>query len=159
MTNRLLVQVVNVPKHTAASSPVKGTWTLPTVYIGRVWVVIPAGALGLTGIQLTWAGVQIVPLGSGWLIGDNEVFWMDLGQDVAANQLGWAAYNTDTKAHSFYLRAVWEYPAAATVGQVSSLLSPLSGGTMSGLPLAGVTQEGPLSAAGAAVLTGPDLGL
>lgn len=94
-----------VPAGTAIAAPVSQPVVLADAHLETVRFIIPDGHAGLTGLRITWAGTQIFPYNTGtWLISDDEVFDWPADQEVTANGLSLAGYNTDIFAHTFHVR-------------------------------------------------------
>jgi hypothetical protein len=94
-----------VPAGTAIAAPVTQPLVLEDAHLDTVRVLVPDGHSGLTGLRITWGGVQILPINPGtWIISNDEIFDWPADDEVTANGLSLAGYNTDIYPHTFYLR-------------------------------------------------------
>lgn len=92
---------------TAQASPQSDSWNLGPVIVEELQVMIPRGHSGLTGIHVDYQGVALVPFATPatFLVASDETITVPIGLEVGA-ALTVVTYNTDTFAHSFYLRAL-----------------------------------------------------
>ena len=112
MTGRMFAQPFTVPAKTAITAPVTAQFPLPTGHIAAITIVIPNGHNGLTGMQVLWGGVQIMPYGTGqWVVSNNTEVTEPVDQDISQNSMTLAGYNTDVFPHTFQVRAQWVSPA------------------------------------------------
>lgn len=112
MASRVETFDVECAAETAAASPVEVATAFPPGLVEKVWVVIPAGHAGLTGIALAVAHEPVVPRqtrkapGESWrfIEGDNESIPFDL--DNYPDSGAWSAwlFNTDAIVHRWQLR-------------------------------------------------------
>jgi hypothetical protein len=112
--DRVYSLTVAVPAGTAIASPVTVPFPLETNLLADIEILIPSGHAGLTGIRIQRGDVIVLPWGQGsWLIGSDYVRTFPVDENINANALTVAAYNTDIFPHSFYLRArISDAPAA-----------------------------------------------
>ncbi len=114
-----------VPAGTPVAAPVTVPVILEDAKLISLRIIIPDGHNALTGLRVTWAGTQVVPYGTGtWIIANSEIIDYDWDDEVTANGLALAGYNTDIFDHSFQLRF--------TVGDLNTrppvaISSPLAG--------------------------------
>lgn len=98
---------VTVPKNTAQASPHTETLEIQTGIIHRVYVRIPSGHAGLSGVRLLQGLHQVSPTsGSEWWTGDDMAVDYDEHIEVGGNapELTIEAYNLDdTYAHTFVI--------------------------------------------------------
>lgn len=102
---------VTTPTATPQTTPQSTAWDLGACVLERLDIVIPRGHSGLTGIHVDYQNVAIVPFDSPptFLVGANETIPADVDFELGA-PLTIVTYNTDSFAHSHYLRAhinVW----------------------------------------------------
>jgi len=98
--------VVDVPKNTPESSPITKYIDLEGDYVYEISYLIPPGHLGLTGFQIYYGDLQLLPKNKGeWVRGDNvyrsvRVRWSFRSRRF---RLTIKAYNNDdTYDHGFY---------------------------------------------------------
>jgi len=125
------VVVDSNPKHIfntvtqGANSTSTTTWNLGRDYVVEVLTIqIPEGHVGLTGIQVSYQGVFIVPWNDGthFLVGNGlvEKFSLNL---YTTGILALTTVNTDKAlAHKFYLRAQVREPTAPEVASATVLI-------------------------------------
>lgn len=102
---RLYETTFTVAAGTAIAAPQLLPVALEDAQLESVRIIIPDGHNGLTGLQIQWSGVQVVPFGQGtWITANGEVIDWDWADEITAGGLALAGYNTDVFAHSFYLR-------------------------------------------------------
>lgn len=113
-----VVQTYNT--YAPASTPEATPVIVPTVGGGkwrvtRVEIVIPAGHVGLTGIQLWYGGGPALPYDSGWFSGDNDVIRTSLS-DIYPQGVGWsvAMLNNDAIQHGWQTRWFLTYVTASS---------------------------------------------
>lgn len=130
----MTVRVDSNPKHIfntftqLANSTSTTVWNLGRDYVlERLTIQIPEGHVGLTGVQVAYQGVMLVPWNDAthFLVGNGLVEAFDLNTYITGI-LSVTTVNTDKAlAHKFYLRArVHEptdsdAPAAAQTGVLS----------------------------------------
>lgn len=119
---RLYGTTFTVPAGTAIAAPVLAAVPLEDNWLESVRIVIPDGHSGLTGLQVRWSGVQVVPYGQGtWITANNEIIDFPWADEITAGGLALAGYNTDVFPHSFWLRwTVADLPAKSTATVVSA---------------------------------------
>lgn len=104
---RVIPVVFTVVAGTARATPSSQSVDLTATRLDRVEVLIPSGHSGLTGVQLQYDGVTVLPWGvpDTWLIGDGETidFASGLSMGHAATLRG---FNADVYDHSWYVRLV-----------------------------------------------------
>lgn len=100
---------VTVPAGTPASGPVTQSWPIVQGHLKAIEIDVPPGHAGLTGIAVTYCGVQIFPWElTGFLIPVATRYTVEWDDEIMATQLAVQAFNTDRYNHVFYLRAeVW----------------------------------------------------
>ncbi len=105
VTRRILAVQFTVPALTASSAPTSQVLALGQTQIVGVRIVIPKGHVGLTGLQVLNGGTRILPWddASAWIVGDGEVFDVDLNTQAAAT-MTLRGFNTGQLRHTFYLR-------------------------------------------------------
>jgi len=103
---RYLFQRLAVPAGTTAAAPFTQDWPLGQVEAETIHVRVPPGHSGLTGIRITYDGVQILPWAPDpeWFIADNQEYEFALNFETS-HPLRLVGFNTDIFAHTFYLRA------------------------------------------------------
>ena len=118
---------LTVPASTPASAPATVLPFTNDKYIEAIEVEVPPGHSGLTGIAVTYDGVNIVPWSptAAWITADNYVKEFDVGMVMGA-QLTIAGYNTDVFAHTFYVRIKVRYQATGAPAPPAA--PPSSGG-------------------------------
>ena len=123
--NRLYETTFTVAAGTALAAPQLAPVALEDASLVSVRIVIPDGHNGLTGLQVRWAGTQVIPFGTGtWITANDEVMDIPWDGEITATGLALAGYNTDVFAHSFYLRwLVEDLAPASTVTVVSAQAS------------------------------------
>lgn len=109
MRYQLWPLVVTVPPSTSASSPVSTPWPLTQGHLERIFVDVPAGHKGQTGLAIFYMGTPVIPwAANSWLILDaqsKEILWHD---EIMEQGFTVKAYNTGKAAHSFWLYAeIW----------------------------------------------------
>lgn len=103
--DRLECAIVTCPANTAVTAPLESQFTFPTGIVRHVWIVIPAGHAGLTGIALGYGHTPVVPYSNGGFVsGDDEVLDFDWRDRVPGAR--WAAFmvNVDAIAHTWQVR-------------------------------------------------------
>lgn len=127
MPGRVYEGDLTVPAGTPASAPVSSVINMPVGEIARVTLVVPDGHSGLTGLQMQLAGTSIVPYGPGtWITANGYQDSWDIDQPVNPGQFALVGYNTDAFQHTFYVRILWQPPAAAQ-GVSATLAAPDTG--------------------------------
>ncbi len=104
---RVRTVTISTPANTAQATPQSTNWTVGFGLLERVDIVIPAGHVGLTGIQLLWGARQVVPYdGAEFLAGNDDEITVELGLWVQSGVLVVRTFNTDdTFPHAFLLRS------------------------------------------------------
>ncbi|KKN00281.1 hypothetical protein LCGC14_1139420 [marine sediment metagenome] len=156
MARRTFRARISTPRSTAASAPQSTTVALARGTLERLWIVVPSGHAGLTGVALQDAEEHIFPWGPGsWLEGDEEVVEVRLDYELSGSSIVVRTYNEDdTYSHDHLLRFQILDPAGR-VGRIvrpldlapTDLDIPTEGNTDEGMPivgdeLVGVTPEG-----------------
>ncbi len=97
---------VTVPAATPVASPIVVPYPLETGRLVDIEIEIPSGHCGLTGVRVMFGDVVILPWGQGqFIVASDYSRVFDVNENIDANNLTVAAYNTDIFDHSFYLRA------------------------------------------------------
>ena len=105
VANRIESFDVSVPAGTSKASPQLTDVSFPDGVLVRVELDVPAGHVGLTGIQILAAHGQMIPYTFGaFLVADNHDFQWDLTGQIDTGSFQVNAYNTDVFDHSFHLR-------------------------------------------------------
>ena len=106
-------KTVTVPANTPSTSPFETTVKLEGDVLIKVILLIPAGHMALTGIQVLYGTYRLIPRGDeAWLSGDDErLEWPEyIELPERETTLKIRAYNTDTVYnHTFYIRFVTTY--------------------------------------------------
>jgi hypothetical protein len=102
---RLALTSVATPKRTTIQTV---AWSLPECILDEVHIIIPAGAVGLTGLRIVYQGTPIIPWNStAFIVGNNEVVKLPVGIHVS-KPLSVITQNNDTVApHTHYLRGLY----------------------------------------------------
>ena len=99
---------------TTKASPTVTVVNVPPALLVEVYVLIPRGHAGATGLQVAYSGQVIVPFkgasADSWLIGDGESVTLPVSFPVSTN-LQVRTFNTGVFAHSHYLRLKVDYNA------------------------------------------------
>jgi hypothetical protein len=110
-----------VPAGTVIAAPVSQPVVLEDANLDTVRVIVPDGHSGLTGLRITWGGVQILPINPGtWVVSNNEIFDWPADEEVTANGLSLTGYNLDVYPHAFYLRFQISDRAGSPVAGIQS---------------------------------------
>lgn len=120
-----------IPANTPINSPVEKQITIEGQALTSIIILIPPGHAALTGLQIYYGDLQLVPANKGeWLKGDDETLTFpetfELPEPTTTlNMLG---YNLDTQNnHTFYVRLVTvsesEYVAPSTVAQANTAMA------------------------------------
>lgn len=118
MRYQLWPKVVTVPAATTAAVPYTTAWPLTQGHLERVFVDVPSGHKGQTGLAVYYMGTPVIPwAANSWLILDQqskEILWHD---EIMEQGFTLKAYNTGKTAHSFWLYAeIW--PSVTPAGAV-----------------------------------------
>lgn len=127
MRYQLWPLVVTVPASTSASAPFTAKWALTQGHLERIYVDVPTGHKGQTGLAIYYMGTPVIPwAANSWLVLDNQekqILWHD---EIMEQGFTVKAYNTGKTSHSFWLYAeIWPdlNPAGTAVahaGQVAT---------------------------------------
>jgi len=101
---------------------------------------IPAGHAGKTGLQLWYAGVQVIPFKKDKYIRGNKIT-LSYETENYPTGAGWVAnaFNLDRHPHTFRCDVlIDEFDAAAGEALAPLVLIPPVGGTLAGLTVAGL---------------------
>lgn len=110
-----------VPGGTLQSAPHLQAVQLEDNNLDLVRIIVPDGHVGFTGLRITWGGTQVVPFGTGtWWVANNELMDLALDQEVTADGLQLAGYNTDVFDHTFWLRWLVSDLPPRTVAAITS---------------------------------------
>lgn len=103
---RYLVVQVSAPANTPQATPVTATFDLGNVELERLWIIIPAGHAGLTGIAVEYETTRIIPFGqqNDFIISDDEDISFDINAEVG-HPLTIVMFNKDIFVHEWHLRA------------------------------------------------------
>ena len=133
---------LTVPAGTAIATPVSQAVPLENNYLVDIEIEIPSGHSGFTGLRVLSSSQQVLPWGnSSWIVADgyNRVFpW---NEEVGSKAISVQGYNTDTIAHTFYLRfhivnlPVITPTTGSTGESAGSTPIGLSGGGDTGTPI------------------------
>lgn len=125
------VVVDSNPKHlfNTFTQPVNSTsttvWDMGRDYVVEVLTIqIPEGHVGLTGIQVSYLGVFIVPWNDGthFLVGNGLVERFPLNMYIGG-KLSFTTVNNDKSlAHKFYVRAQVREPSAVEVAAATAII-------------------------------------
>ena len=124
---------------TLPKAPKKENTTFRHGNVERVQIIVPAGHAGKTGIRLTIAHQQLLPITPGsWIITDDEVIDWPLAGFLDSGSWGVEAYNEDINAHEWFIRfLISEVGSRGTIG---AIYEPGGGGVVT--PIAGGGGEG-----------------
>lgn len=103
--DRLEIATPTCPPNTPVSAPVEYVTTFSPGILRHLWLVIPDGAAGLTGISLGYGHNPVVPYQNGnYVSGDGEVMDFDWRDRVPGVQWSIFMVNLDTIAHTWQVR-------------------------------------------------------
>lgn len=103
--NRLQAFTINVPAGTTQAAPQQTSTAFNSGVLVGIEIEIPNGHVGLTGLQIASAHVQVLPITPGqWIVGNGSSIEWALEELTDTGNWQAIAYNTDKFAHSFYLR-------------------------------------------------------
>jgi hypothetical protein len=105
--DRLYQATILTPPGTTAALPLTSNLPLEDAELVSVTILIPDGHAGLTGIRILQAGKEIVPWSNDdWLISNDEIVTVPIGNQITAVGLQIQTYNTDAFPHKHWVRAL-----------------------------------------------------
>lgn len=112
-------QSVTTPAGTAKASPLTTIVAVPPALLIEVYVLIPRGHAGQTGLQVVYSGATIVPFGGAsadqWIVGDGDALTLPVSFPVAS-KLTVRTFNTGIFDHTHYVRFKVDYNALTQSG-------------------------------------------
>lgn len=94
-----------IPAGTPSTAPVERATVFPPGFVQRVEVLVPPGHNGTTGFALAQAHNPVHPERAGaFIVASNETFRWPIVDDSGGGQWSLFGYNTDGRAHTFYVR-------------------------------------------------------
>lgn len=126
MADDVQVYDVTCPASRPPTSPLEVT-TIPAsqFVVVKVWLIIPDGHAGLTGIALAFGHQPVIPSNPGAFIsGNDEEFYIPLrGYPVG---VPWSVFlcNNDNESHSWETRWELEFPPTPPGGQPPQTVQP-----------------------------------
>ena len=134
VTERVQSTVITTGPMVESTAPRRTSIPLGNVLLSNVALYIPNGHAGLTGFQVQWNDVVIVPwelaggilVGTKWVQGNDHDFTFPVGVEVTKN-LTVLTYNSDVLNHSHYIR--FTYTPISLVSKVATIAAiPISTG-------------------------------
>lgn len=95
---------VPVSPGVTSASPTTTAFSMPSVVVVGIEIVIPDGVNGLAGIALAMGGQRVIPENAGsWIVRNDDVVRWSI--DGYPNTGAWQAitYNTDVFSHTFHV--------------------------------------------------------
>lgn len=101
---------ISTPAGTAIATPQVTFPGIGDIWLEKAEIQVPSGPTGLTGVYIANNGTAIVPFATPaqWLVLNDDLVDYPVGVEVSSG-LSIVTYNTDTFAHTTYIRLIGQY--------------------------------------------------
>ena len=105
MATRIEQFEITTPAGTLQTAPITTTLTFTEALVEQLWLTIPGGHAGLTGVAFFHSGFQVIPYKAGTFIkGDNQTMPWELQRFPTGAKWSVRTYNEDVYDHTHHVR-------------------------------------------------------